>query len=144
MAEETEKAEIEHLIAEVAKNHQIALAPDDAIFAAVTLNKLVLKHTVDKTMKAMQETLAKFETSVLKAEHRAGEVLAQQVKESVDALRESIRADIGQATIEAGELVRRVNKAHNRQSLRFWTGVALLCAALLCGVGFWLGRLTAS
>jgi hypothetical protein len=140
---ESSKPDVDHLIAEIAKRHKIALGRNDAIFAAVTLNELVLERTVDRTMKAMQATLDKFDTSILKAENRAGEVLAQQVKDSVGALRQAIRADIGQATIDARELVRRVNEAHGQQSLRFWTGIALLCATLLCLAGFWLGRLTA-
>jgi len=135
--------DVPRLIAEVARRHGIALTPKDPVFAAVTLNELVLKHIIKDAAATMAATIGRFNASVEEAENRAGQVLAQQVKESVQYLRQAVHADIGAANIMAQELVRGIHRAHSERSLRLWTGVALLCAALLCAGSFWLGRLTA-
>jgi hypothetical protein len=143
MAPESGNVDVARLIAEVAQRHGIALSPKDPVFAAVTLNELVLKRTIQEATAAMKATIDSFNASVQQAENRAGEVLAQQVKGSVEYLRQAVHADIGAANIMAQDLVRGIHRAHSERSLRLWSGVALLCAALLCVGSFWLGRLTA-
>lgn len=135
--------DVQHLIAEVAKRHGIMLRPNDAIFAVVTINELVLEKTVEEAMRAMAATLERFDASIERAEMRAGKMLAQSVRESSEGIRRALHEDIGMATVKADELVRTIHRAHRQRALRLWGGIALLCATVLCAGSFWLGRLTA-
>jgi Transcriptional activator TraM len=126
------KIDIEHIIGEVAKRHRIALRPDDPAFAIVTINELVLKNTIQEAMKAMAVTLDRFDTSIQKAESRAGQILGQQIRESARQLRQAVRAEIVEGVKRTG-----------RVELRICTGVGLFCLTLLCAVSFWLGHVLA-
>lgn len=127
------KIDIEHIIGEVAKRHRIGLQPSDPIFAVATVNELVLKSTVQEAMKAMSATLDRFDTSIQRAENRAGQVLGVKIRESAEELRQAVHS----------EIVNGVQRSHSRVALRFWTGIALLCATLLCVASFWLGHVLA-
>ena len=127
------KIDIDRIIGEVAKRHRIGLFPSDPIFAVATVNELVLKSTVQETMKAMAATLDRFDTSIQRAEHRAGQVLGVKIRESAEELRQAVRA----------EIVGGVQRAHCRAALWFWTGVVLLCVTILCTASFWLGHMLA-
>lgn len=133
--------DIDHVIGEVAKRHGILLRPSDAVFAAVTVNELVLKNTVQGVMTSMVATLDRFDTSIQRAENRAGHILGQQVKESSHQLREAIEAEIAAASTRTEELVRSVRTANSQRTC--WTAIAFVLAMLLCACSFWLGHLTA-
>jgi hypothetical protein len=130
------------LIAEIAERHHVRVDPDDPVFAVVTMNQRVMEDTVREMLKVMEATLARFDASIERAENRAGRVLAQSVKESGDGIRRVVHEDIGAASVKANELVSAIHRAHSGRALRFWAGVALLCATVLCAGSFWLGRLT--
>ena len=132
------------LIAEIAERHHIRVDPDDPVFVVVTVNQRVMEDTVREMLKVMEATLARFDASIERAEHRAGSVLAQSVKESGDGIRRVVREDIGAASIKANELIRAIHRAHSDRALELWAGVALLCATVLCAGSFWLGRVTVS
>jgi hypothetical protein len=129
------------LIAEIAERHHVRVEPDDPVFVVVTVNQRVMEDTVREMLKVMEATLARFDASIERAENRAGRMLAQSVKESGDGIRRLVQEDIGAASIKAVELVRAINRAHGERALRFWAGVTLLCAIVLCAGSFWLGRL---
>lgn len=131
------------LIAEIVERHHVRLEPDDPVFITVTLHQRVMEDTVREMLKVMEATLARFEASIDRAEHRAGRILAQSVKESGEGIRRVVHEDIGAASVKADELVRRIHSAHSEQSLRLWTGIGLLCATVLCMASFSLGWLTA-
>lgn len=127
------KIDIDHIIGEVAKRHRIGLFPSDPIFAVATVNELVLKSTVQEAMRAMAVTLDRFDTSIQRAEHRAGEVLGVKIRESAEELRQAVRA----------ETVGGVQRAHRQAVLWFWIGIALVCVTILCAASFWLGHVLA-
>jgi ribosomal protein S6 len=131
------------LIAEIAERHHVRVDSDDPIFITVTLHQRVMEDTVREMLKAMEATLTRFEASIDRAENRAGKMLAQSVKESGEGIRRVVHEDIGAASVQANELVRRIHRAHSERSLRLWTGIGLLCATMLCMASFWLGWLTA-
>jgi hypothetical protein len=133
--------DIEYLIGEVAKRHGVILRPSDAVFAAVTLNELVLKSTVREAMKGMAATLDRFDTSIQRAENRAGQILGRQVKESSQQLSEAIHVEVSAANSRTEALFRSVRTADTQ--LRRWIGIAFLLSMILCVCSFWLGRLTA-
>ena len=133
--------DIDYVIGEVAKRHGILLRPSDAVFAAVTVNELVLKNTVQAAMKRMEATLDRFDTSIQRAENRAGQILGQQVKESAQQLQKAIETEIAAANARTDALVRSVRTA-NSQRMR-WAAIAFILAMVLCACSFWLGCLTA-
>jgi hypothetical protein len=134
--------DVRQVIAEVAKRHRIMLHPDDAVFAMVTINELVLERTVQEAIRAMEATLERFDTSIERAEIRAGKILAQSVKAAGESICHSAREDVRTAAVKADELVCAIRGAHRERAGRLWSGIALLCATLLCAGSFWLGRLT--
>jgi hypothetical protein len=136
------RVDVRHLIAEVAKRHGILLRPDDAVFAVVTISELVLESTAQKAMRAMTATLDRFETSIHRAENRAGQIIGEQVRESVQEVRRLVNEDIGAASIKTDQLIRRIHKAYNARALQLWASITLLCA-MMCAVSFWLGRMLA-
>jgi hypothetical protein len=127
------------LIAEIAERHHVRVEPDDPVFITVTLHQRVMQDTIREMLKAIEATLGRFEASLDRAENRAGQILAQSVKESGEGIRRVVHEDIGAASVQANELVRRIHGAHSERSLRLWTGIGLLCATMLCMASFWLG-----
>ena len=131
----------QRLIAEVAVRHNILLKPDDAAFALVTINQLVLDETMERVHAEIRETIAGFNASYEKAERRAGSILAQMVRESAVEMRKGLQNDIHIAGLKAREFVHLVNEAHRRPALIRWSAVGLVVGGLLFGGGFWLGTL---
>jgi predicted phage tail protein len=125
------KIDIEYIIGEIARRHKIVFRPTDAAFAIVTINELVLKNTLQEAMKAMAATLDRFDTSIERAENRAGRILGQQVKDAVQQFRQAAQP----------EVVSGAGRVQDRAALRFWAGIGLIGAALLLAASFWLGWL---
>jgi hypothetical protein len=78
------------LIGELARRYAIRMDDNDPAIAIVALNRLMLEQAMEELSEAVARRIAEFETSVLKVEHQAGKLLAQEVHEA--AVR--IRADI--------------------------------------------------
>jgi hypothetical protein len=136
MANENESIDIQRLIGEVAGRHRFLLAPEDPALALVTMNELILKHSLEAVHKQIRATIAEFHASMKRAEERAGSMLAEQVKESATQIRESLQGEIHIAGLKAREYVHMVNEAHRRSSLIRWASAGI--AGLLMGVGMWL------
>jgi type IV pilus biogenesis protein CpaD/CtpE len=141
MSNENGPITTQRLIAEVAARHNILLKPDDAAFALVTINQLVLDETMKRVHAEIRETIAGFNASYEKAERRAGSILAQMVRASAIEMRKGLQNDIHIAGLKAREFVHLVNEAHRRPALIRWSAVGLVVGGLLFGGGFWLGLL---
>jgi hypothetical protein len=141
MSNENGPITTQRLIAEVAARHNILLKPDDAAFALVTINQLVLGETMERVHAEIRETIAGFNASYEKAERRAGSILAQMVRASAIEMRKGLQNDIHIAGLKAREFVHLVNEAHRRPALIRWSAVGLVVGGLLFGGGFWLGLL---
>jgi len=131
----------QRLIAEVAVRHDLLFKPDDAAFALVTMNQLVLDDAIERVHEGIRETIAGFNASYQKAEKRAGSVLAQEVKQSAEQMRQGLQNDIHIAGLKAREYVHLVNEAHRRQALIRWSAAGLIAGAFLFGSGVWVGTL---
>lgn len=138
MANENESIDIQRLIGEVAGRHRFLLEPEDPALAFVTMNELILKHSLDAVHKQIRATIAEFHASIKKAEERAGTMLAEQVKESATQMRESLHGEIHIAGLKAREYVHLVNEAHRSSSLIRWASAGIAGAVLLVGAGMWL------
>ena len=141
MPNERDSIDIQRLIAEVAVRHDLLFKPDDPAFAIVTMNQLILDDAMERVQKGIRETIAGFNASYQKAEKRAGSVLAQEVKQSAEQMRQGLQNDIHIAGLKAREYVHLVNEAHRRPSLIRWSAVGLVAGAFLFGGGVWLGTL---
>ena len=68
--------DVQRLINEVAARHRLLLKPDDAAFAIVTMNRLVLEESLEAIHSQIHEDLALFEAAAKKIQIRAGTFLA--------------------------------------------------------------------
>jgi len=82
--------DIDRLIAEVAARHGILLEKDDAAFALVTLNQLILDSAIDDLVGKMRAVIAEFEVATERVQQKAGIAIAKQVKVTVQELTEKI------------------------------------------------------
>ena len=63
--------DVQRLIDEVAARHRLLLKPDDAAFAIVTMNRLVLEESLEAIRSRVSEDLAQFQASAQWAHKRA-------------------------------------------------------------------------
>jgi hypothetical protein len=141
--EHTLNFDVQRLIAEVAARHRLLLKPDDAAFAIVTMNRLVLEQSFETIHARVLEELASFEAVSLKVEKRAQSVLAAQVRESAAAIRGEIQRDIDHASLQASKILQQIATTYHQPLSRQRFTVAVLAAAVLLLCGVWLGRVSA-
>jgi CHASE3 domain sensor protein len=133
----------QRLIDEVAARHRLLLKPDDAAFAIVTMNRLVLEESLEAVHSRILEDLALFEAAAQEMQTRAGSVLAAEVRESAAGIRKELVADIQDARLEASRIVRPVEEAYQQPISAQKLTIAALAAALLFFGGVWAGRISA-
>jgi hypothetical protein len=75
--------DIDRLIAEVAARHGILLKKDDAAFALVTLNQLVLESAIGDLVAQMRTATAEFEAAMERVQMRAGAAIATEIRKLV-------------------------------------------------------------
>jgi hypothetical protein len=75
--------DIDRLIAEVAARHGILLKKDDAAFALVTLNQLVLEAALSRLIAETQRATADFECAMDRVQTRAGAAMANDARRLV-------------------------------------------------------------
>jgi CHASE3 domain sensor protein len=131
--------DVQRLIAAVAARHNILLKPDDAAFALVTMNQLVLEELVERVEGRIGASLAAFEASTKSAERRAARLIADEVEHSGARIRQQIESDIGDASLKARKLLDQVAEAHRRLVSARATAIAIIAALILCLVAFWAG-----
>ena len=129
--------DVKRMISEVAAENGIRVEPGDPLFALVTMNRLVLEESAQRFYDYNQKLIAEFHESMKKAETRAGQMLAQMVKESAEKMREGLQGDIRSAGLKAREYVHLVNEAHRRPAIIRWVSVGLLAAAAIFASGVW-------
>ena len=127
------------LISEVAAENGIRVEPGDPLFALVTMNRTVLEESAQRYYEHNQKLIAEFKDSMKKAETRAGDTLAERVKEAAEKIREGLQFDIQVAGMRASEYVHQVNEAHRRPAIIRWVSVGLLAAVVIFAEGVWLG-----
>lgn len=132
--------DIDLLIGKVAEQNGIRLERDDPAFALVTLNELLLQETVDKLHAQIRSTLDEFTESVQRLDVRAGGLIAREVTQSAAGIRRELQQDIASASLQARELIRRVEVAHSRPAVARWMTIGIVCGLLLFACGVCLGR----
>ena len=135
--------DVQRLIDEVAARHRVLLKPDDAAFALVTMNRLVLEASLETIHARIREELALFEAAAQKVETRAGSLLATEVRESAAGIRQELEKDILDARLYASNIVRQVEAAYQQRMSAQQFAIAALVAVLLFFGGVWAGRISA-
>jgi phage-related tail fiber protein len=77
MAEKQPAPDIDRLIAAVATRHHVLLKPDDAAFALVTLNQLVLEDSIKELTSHIRAATLEFVSSFERVQEHAGTALAK-------------------------------------------------------------------
>ena len=85
---------IERLIAAVAAEHRLILKPDDAAFAIVTMNRLVLDESLEAIRAVVAEQLAQFKQS---AQSSARSAIEYEIQSTAAIPHDAINRDIGRA-----------------------------------------------
>ena len=133
------------IAATVFERHGIKLRENDAAFALVTINELVLRKVIAELLEQVDHhikaALTAFQVTMQRAEGRAGAVLAQQVRDSAAGLQQTLRQDIGAAQLGAQRIVEQIQKTYRAATLARWCAVAAVIAIVMFACGFWAGRL---
>jgi hypothetical protein len=135
------KIDVQRLIGAVAARHGILLKPDDAAFALVTINQLVLEGVLTDVVGKIDRAVADFEAVAARVQMRAGALLASEVKEAAVAIRRELGSDITAAGQRAREFVVDVHRAHSRDALEKWIALGVTCALVLFVCGVFVGRM---
>jgi hypothetical protein len=113
---------IDRLIAEVAARHGVLLKPDDAAFALVTLNQLVLEDGIKGLAAEIRAATADFESAFERVQVRAGAALAKDLRQFAGELHSHVSAPVS----ELGQpvLVRAFASAGMHWLVPFASGLA--------------------
>lgn len=76
-----------HLISEVAARNGIRIDEDDPAFCLVTLNQVILEDVTAKVVGEIRSATRDFESAVERVHRRAGVLVAEQLKECLEAYR---------------------------------------------------------
>ena len=139
MGSENGGLDVQRLIGAVAERHGILLKPDDAAFALVTINQLVLEAATEELLGKVEHAIADFEQSADRVQTRVGSLIGNEMKSAVVSIRGQLQSDIAAAGIQVRELVLRVRNADSRIhrarwiSFGFGYGLVLFVAGILVG-----------
>ena len=129
----------EHMCAEVAVRNNMHVCPDDPAFALVTLVQLTLEASAGQLDEQFRTSIAQFHRSVQMVETRAGQVLAERVKEATTQFASQVQSELIAAGQKlAGELVRSAN-VRNRSTSLLWFSIGLLTGFAIFTAGIWFG-----
>ncbi len=132
--------DVQRLIAEVAARHRLLLRPDDAAFALVTMNRMVLEETLEAIHSRVTEDLALFQNAAMTAQNRAESALAAEVEQSAATIRREIRRDLEDARLQVFNLVQQVHDAYRKPMSDRQFALITVAAILLIVLGILLGR----
>jgi hypothetical protein len=132
---------VQRLITAVAAEHRLLLKPDDAAFAIVTMNRLVLEESLEAIRAVVAEDLAQFKQTAQWAHSRAESAIQSEVRLSARALREELQSDIDTARLRATAMVQEVKEIYEKPLAYRDIIIMALTILLALLVGFAVGRL---
>ena len=134
---------VERMIAVVAAEHRFILKPDDAAFALVTMNRLVLEESLEAIRAVVNQDLAQFKETAQWAHSRAQSAIEEEVRRSSRAIREELQGDLNSARLRAGEIVQEVKETYEKPMARMDLIIMILEAVFLFIIAFVMGRASA-
>ncbi len=135
-----ESFDTQKLIAEVAARHGILLKANDAAFALVTMNQIVLAETLKAAENDIKVRVEALEKSIQKVERLAGKILAQEVKTSTAAARREINGDLDEAKLKFRALMAEVAAASAARMPAKWLALGVVASIVVFVCGFFLGQ----
>ena len=135
---------VERMIAVVAAEHRFILKPDDAAFALVTMNRLVLEESLEAIRAVVNQDLTQFKETAQWAHSRAESAVEAEVRRLVRAVNEELRIDLNNARLKAAEIVQEVKETYEKQMSNRKFTIMVLAGLLLILWGVWVGRTTAA
>jgi hypothetical protein len=133
--------DVQRIIGAVAERHGILLKPDDAAFALVTINQLMLEEIMADLLEEVRSAITEFDEAAGRVQSRAGSLLASEVKDAAATIRRELEGDIAAAGQQAREFVLEVHRAHSKAARGRWLALGLACALILFVSGVFLGRM---
>ena len=133
---------IQRLIAAVAAEHSLILKPDDAAFAIVTMNRLVLEESLEAIRAVVAEELAQFKQTAQWAQSSARSAIEYEIQSTAAVLHDAINRDLGRARSHAVEIVEEVKAAYEKPMSNRKFTILSLAGLLIWLVGFCMGRLS--
>ena len=133
---------VQRLIAAVATEHRLLFKPDDAAFAIVTMNRLVLEESLEAIRAVVAEDLAQFKQTAQWAHSRAESAIEAEVRRSATALREELQSDINTARLRAAEIVQEVRETFEKPMTYRDLTIMALAAILILVFGTCIGPLS--
>jgi hypothetical protein len=135
---------VERLISAVAAEHRLVFKPDDAAFAIVTMNRLVLEESLEAIHTLVAADLAQFKETAQWAHRRAESAIEEEVRRSSRAIREELQRDLNNARLRAAEIVQEVKAAYQKPLSQGNLALAVLLATILFLSGLWTGQMIAA
>ena len=133
---------VQRLIAAVAAEHRLMLKPDDAAFAIVTMNRLVLEESLEAIRTLIAQNLAQFKETAQWAHSRAESAIESEVRRSSRALREELQSDINTARLRAAEIAQEINETYKKPMRYRDLTIMSLAAILILVCGICIGRVS--
>jgi len=134
---------VERMIAVVAAEHRFILKPDDAAFALVTMNRLVLEESLEAIRAVVNQDLAQFKETAQWAHSRAESAVETEVRRLARAVNEELRIDLNNARLKSAEIVQQVREAYEKPMARMDLIIMILEGVILFILAFVMGRASA-
>jgi hypothetical protein len=142
---------VQDLIGEVARRHNVLVDPEDPVFVAVTLNELLLAEHVQKVQAALDRAervtqdatgrhLEKVRSTATTLLADSGKHLADQLRGAGSALRAQLQNVVRELALATAAAA--AEAARQRRAAQWAAAVAIGCACLVVGLAAvtWLGR----
>jgi VIT1/CCC1 family predicted Fe2+/Mn2+ transporter len=142
---------VQDLIGEVARRHNVLVDPEDPVFVAVTLNELLLAEHVQNVQAALDRAeqatqgatnrhLEKVRSAASALFADSSKHLAEQVRGAGSALRAQFQDVIRELALATAAAA--TEAARQRRAAEWAAAVAIGCACLVVGLAAvtWLGR----
>ena len=133
------------LAAKVFERHGIKLGEQDACFAIVTLNELVMRQLMAEWLAQLDQhnkaALAEFHRTIQGLEAHVSDVLAHQVRDSANGLKDALRVENASARRDAQRMADEIRKTYRLATLVRLGLAATIIAIVIFACGFWTGRL---
>jgi hypothetical protein len=134
------RIDVQRLIGAVAARHGILLKPDDAAFALVTINQLLLEEVFKDLLENVRSAITDFDQAATQVQARAGSLLASQLKDAVAEIGREVTEEISAALKHAQERLLELDQAHSRAVRDKWIALGATCGFLLFMAGVFVGR----
>jgi hypothetical protein len=136
-----EQLDLDWITAEVASRHGVTLKRDDPAMVLVTINERVLESCFGRLENRARGLIAELDAAFEDMQQRESTRLTDEVHAAGIVIRQEIQRDIEAARLEAREAVFKLRSCYSRTVVHRWIAVGIVCAVVLLGLGFALGRM---